>query len=128
MADAIAIGTAADVIKESIRAYADYAKCKEVEITERKRIAGIIEVLNKKIESEKEVILKYMENSFEERERLYVRIDKVIELSLERADHEMLKLALNSMLVIYNKNPMDGAPMNQDFLNESVNSMKRYLP
>lgn len=92
-----------DITKETIRCFTEYAKCKEHEKTERKRIAATLRAIEYQIDAQKEVYLKEMDKQFEERNRLYEMAEKAQEKALDLGDKEMLKICYNLILNVYNK-------------------------
>lgn len=92
-----------DITKESIRCFTDYAKCKEHEKTERKRIAATLRAIQYQIDAQKEVYLKELDKQYEERNRLYDMAEKAQEKALSIGDKEMLQLCYNLILNVYNK-------------------------
>jgi len=92
-----------DITKEAIRCFTEYAKCKEHEKTERKRIAATLRAIEYQIDAQKEVYLKEMSMQYEERKRLYDMAEKAQEMALELNDIEMLKTCYNMILNVYNK-------------------------
>lgn len=93
----------ADITKESIRCFTEYAKCKEHEKTERKRITAELKAIMYQIDVQKEVYLKSLELAYAERNRLYDSLEKAQEKALETGDKEMLMMCYNLILSIYNK-------------------------
>ena len=92
-----------DITRESIRCFTDYAKCREHEKTERKRIAATLRAIQYQIDAQKEVYLKELEKQYEERKRLYDMAEKAQEKALAIGDKEMLQLCYNLILNVYNK-------------------------
>ena len=91
------------ITKESIRCFTEYAKCKEYEETERKRISANLKVVQIQIEAQKEAYLKALEKNFEERNRLYDLAEKAQEKALENGDKDMLQLCYNFILNVYTR-------------------------
>lgn len=91
-----------DLAKESIRCFTEYSKCKEHEITERKKINATLRAIQYQIDAQKEVYLKELERNFEERNRLYDMAEKTQERALALGDIEMLKICYNYILNVYN--------------------------
>lgn len=92
-----------DITKETIRCFTDYAKCKEHEKTERKRIANTLRAIEYQIDAQKEVYIKELDKQYDERIMLYNMAEKVQEKALSLCDKEMLKLCYNLILNVYNK-------------------------
>lgn len=106
---------------DTIKALGDYLKTHEVEETERARIRATLSTITEKINADQEVFVHFMNNSFTERERLYKMADKALNKAIEKADTEMMKLALNYTITVYNKNPLDGFEQkSQDFLTSGI--------
>lgn len=117
-----------DITKETIRCFTEYAKCKEHEKTERKRITATLRVMEYQISAQKEAYLKNLDKQYEERNRLYDMAEKTQEKALELGDKEMLKICYNLILNVYNK-PIDfngTTPALNSNLFESIDSFNKY--
>lgn len=101
--EAAVIMGVADITKESIRCFTEYSKCKEQEITERKRINATLKTVKYQIDAQKEVYLHELEKNYEERNRLYDMAEKAQQKALELGDKEMLQLCYNMILNVYSK-------------------------
>lgn len=101
--EAIIVTGVLDITKEAMRCFTEYAKCREHEKTERKRIAATLRAIEYQIDAQKQVYLKEMDKQYEERNRLYDMLEKTQEKALELSDKEMLKICYNMILNIYNK-------------------------
>ncbi|UII56552.1 hypothetical protein LS684_03455 [Cytobacillus spongiae] len=97
-----------NLITQTIDSTTNYLKAKEVEETERQRVIACLNAITKKMEVERRNFELYVKESFAEREKLYQRMDEVIHKGLETNDIEMIKIASNVMLNVYNKNPLEG--------------------
>ena len=104
----IAIAECGKILSDAFEAFTDYMKVKEHEVTERQRIRATVEVALKQIESNRIFFTSYMEKSFGERERLYKLAENVLDNAKLNSDVEMAKLALNFIVAVYNKNPLEG--------------------
>ena len=96
-----------DITKETIRCFTEYAKCKEHEETERKRISYALRAIIYQIDAQKEAYLKFLDKTYEERSRLYDIVERAQKKALENGDTEMLRMCYNFILNVYNK-PVDG--------------------
>lgn len=96
-------GVVFDITKETIRCFTEYAKCKEHEKTERKRIAATLRAIEYQIDEQKQVYLKELDKQYEERNRLYNMVEEAQKKALELGDKEMLKMCYNLILNVYNK-------------------------
>lgn len=104
----IAIEQAADVTKEAMHCFKEYAMSREQEITERKRIRAQLQAITCVINANKEICLKEIETKAEERKQLYHAVEGVIDKASKESDIEMLKVALDFMLTVYQKAPQIG--------------------
>lgn len=102
---AIAVKAATDITKEAMHCFEEYAKCREQEVTERKRIRAQLQAVNHWIDANKEIYLKQIETGAEERKMMYKAVEGVIEKATKEQDLEMLKVAMNFMLTVYQKAP-----------------------
>lgn len=117
--EALVIGEAFGVIKEGINCLTEYAKCREHEITERRRISAQLRAVNNLIAANKEIYLKTIEEQFKERRERYEIADEVIKKALEYKDKEMIRDAYNFILNIYH-----GAPDATEFANNLLGNQK----
>jgi hypothetical protein len=98
-------------------------KCKEHEETERIRVRACLAAMTKLIESNRENFEKYMEKSFNERDKLYMLLNQTISTAIDKGDSDIAKYALDCMAKVYNKNPMDGYEKVKESLNTRVNGL-----
>lgn len=95
----IVVGTA----KEAMNAFTDYLKCKQEQITERKKISAVLSTVTTQIEANKEMYIKGLELYYAERNKLYDQANKAIEKAIEENNLEMIKLSYNFILTVYNQ-------------------------
>lgn len=98
---ASAIAAVTDIYKESLLCFTDYMKCREHEITERARISACLAAIVEKIAADKEMYMKTLEMNFNERTLLYDKVNETIAVANDHRDTEMLKLAYNFMLTVF---------------------------
>lgn len=91
-----------DILKESIRCYADCEKVIEHEHTERKRIIATLKSLKYQIDANKEICLKEIDKYYEDRKMFFTSIEKVIDYAIKIGDKEMLMNASECLLTLYN--------------------------
>lgn len=96
------------IITQTVDTVTSYLKEKEVEKTERQRIIACLNIISHKLENERVKFETFMEKSFAERERLYQTMDALIVKGTMENDIELIKLATNCMLNIYQKNSIEG--------------------
>jgi hypothetical protein len=117
------------VISTTVSSITEYLKHKEEHKTERERIEACLNAITKKMETDRLKFESYMNKSFAEREKLYQRVDGLLNVSIAKGDVEMCKLALNFIISVYNKNPMDGYKESLQDVNSNLLSsgVKNYL-
>ena len=123
--DAMVAAEAGQVLVKAFEAFTEYQKTREQEITERQRIRATVEVAVKQIESNRIIFEKYMESSFKEREKLYKMVENTLTIATAQRDVEMAKLALNFIIAVYNKNPLEGIEKMQNSI--STGAIRNYL-
>lgn len=108
------------IVKETIGSITDYLKQREVERTERERVRATLRAITAKFENDRKMFEAYLEKSFDERSRLYENGEKLLKKAMKDNDMETTKVALNFMLGVYNKNPLDGFSIKSGQLNMSL--------
>ena len=103
--EAMVIGVVTELIDTSIKCFTEYQMCKQHEETERKRIAAELTATLRRIDDMKKLYKNYIVRSFAEREGLYEKATRSIDLALELNDIEMLKVSYNYILGVYERAP-----------------------
>ena len=85
------------VLKELITAASEVAKFSEVQVTKRTEIEAKRDENIAKINAQKEILLIYLEKSFDERKDNFERLFNVIDYALINNNMEQLALGLNSI-------------------------------
>ena len=86
-----------DAINEIANRYLDLEKTREIEKTNRANIeAEKIKTITR-IEAQKELFLKYMDKSFDERSKNFSKFFEVVDVAIRDNDTQKLALALNSI-------------------------------
>ena len=67
-----------NLITQTIDSTTDYLKAKEIEETERQRVIACLNAITKKMETDRRNFELYVKESFAEREKLYQKMDAVI--------------------------------------------------
>ena len=93
-----------DITQEITRCFTDYAKCKEHEKTERKRILATLKAIELQIDFQKEAFLKLLDKHYEERSKLYASVENWAQKALMEKDTEVLKICCDLISTIYNSN------------------------
>lgn len=101
-----------DITQEIMRCFTDYAKCKEHEKTERKRILATLKAIELQIDFQKEAFLKLLDKHYEERSKLYASFENWAQKALMEKDTEVFKICCGLISTIYNSNgPIDPKKM-----------------
>ena len=111
-----------DTAKEAMSLMNDYMKCKEEQITERKRISSALKIITKQIEANKEMYLMGIEKYYEERHKLYDIANESLKKASETGDMEMLKCTYNFILNVYSQgdNKLDMLMKQNQISNNSI--------
>lgn len=113
-------GEAVGLVKESMQCFTDYLKCREAEVTERKKIQATLSMVSEKIQAQKESFIKQLEFDYEERKLLYDKTDDVIQHALAMNDMDMVKFTYNYILTIHNKSENTVTQSMQYLTNQNV--------
>lgn len=108
------------IVKETIGSITDYLKHREVEKTERERVRATLRAITAKFENDRRMFKDYLDKSFNDRERLYEIGEELLQKAMNDQDMETTKVALNFILGVYNKNPLDGFSLESGPLNMSL--------
>lgn len=108
------------IVKGTIDSITDYLKHREVEKTERERVRATLRAITAKFENDRKMFEAYLNKSFDERARLYESGESLLQKAMNDHDMETTKVALNFMLGVYNKNPLDGFSIESGPLNMSL--------
>jgi hypothetical protein len=100
---AMIVDTVVGIAREAMTAVTDYLKCKQEQITERKRISATLKAVTAQIEANKEMYIKGLEMYYAEINKLYDTANKAVERALENNDMEMLKCTYNFILTVYSQ-------------------------
>jgi hypothetical protein len=98
----------AETLGHALQALSDYAKTLEHETsnraeTERKRKTALLV-----IRSERKTLIEYLSHRFGERKALYEQYFRLVDTAMELQNEEIVRLALESILNIYQDNPCAG--------------------
>lgn len=81
---------------------ADYAKCKQEQITERERIKAQLKAFTTQILAEKEKYIYGIKKYYESNQQIYTNLLDIVKSSCEKGDMESMKMAYEVLLQIYN--------------------------
>ncbi len=95
----------ADCLGEIVTAYTEYKKIAEQEQTKRQQIASWEWITIAKIEAQRDVLLSYLDRSFDERAENFQALFKVVDQAIAARNNEQLALALNSITELAKSSP-----------------------
>ncbi|BBE31768.1 hypothetical protein OSSY52_19090 [Tepiditoga spiralis] len=96
------------VITEIINASLDYQKIKEEEKTKRYMIENQTKIKIEEIRAKRDIFMKYIEENYKERYRVYDKFFNILELGLEKNNTQAIEAALNGIIAQIRTNPFEG--------------------
>ncbi len=121
--EAMVLGAAVDIIKESIHCFNDYLKYCEHEKTERYRIAAQLKAINEIINARKEVSITALENKHKELTQLYQLGHEVIKLAMERGDIGIVQQVYSFLANVSRTSGQETTKIVEDFLQNNNSPM-----
>jgi hypothetical protein len=103
-------GTPADLasgIKDCVDAFTDYLKVKQVEETKRTDILARRDIAITAIQSQKEIILTFIEKTYSERSVVIQKNLEILDVAIERGDTNTINYALSTIVNIIQINPLE---------------------
>jgi hypothetical protein len=98
----------AEAAGNALQALTEYARTLEKEKSNRADIERKRETACSLIRSQRHVMIEYLVHRFGERGKLYEKYFQLVDAALERHNEEITRLALESILNIYQDNPIAG--------------------
>ena len=92
-------------IKDFISRANEVQKFCEVQQTKRAEINAKRDVLIGQIEREKEIILEYLKEAFDERRTCFDKLFSIVDKAIENGNNEQLSLALQSINILASESP-----------------------
>ena len=77
----------------------------EVQETKRAEINAKRDILIRQIEREKEIILEYLKEAFDERRKCFDKLFSIVDKAIENGNNEQLSLALQSINILASESP-----------------------
>ena len=93
------------VIKDVTKAYSDYKIIREQEVTRRQSIQANKETVLREIEAKREIILTYLELSFDERETNFKKLFEVLDGAIEKDNIQVIAGTLNAITDLAKSSP-----------------------
>lgn len=105
------VGSSKSVVRninplDFVREYISYKKCVEEQKTERNKIKAERDKVVRAIESEKEVILTYLNMIFKERKDTIDRLFKTLDKGIKSKNNNIIDQSLGGIVVIIKDNPL----------------------
>jgi hypothetical protein len=97
-----------ETLGQVLQALSDYARTLEHEKSNRADIERKRKTVLSVIRSERKMMIEYLNHRFGERETLYEQYFRLVDTALELQNEEIVRLALESILSIYQDNPASG--------------------
>lgn len=92
-----------ETVTEISRIAADYAKCKQEQITERERIRAQLKAFTTQILAEKEKYIYGIKKHYEFKQQLFINFQNMMKYSIENKDEKMVEILSDLMLNFYDK-------------------------
>jgi ribonucleotide reductase alpha subunit len=92
-------------LQQIVSAYTDYMKVAEQERTKRREIQAWEQTTITKIQQERDLLMAYLERSFDERAENFRALFAIVEQSLVAGNNEQLALVLHSITELAKSSP-----------------------
>ena len=96
---------AANTLRAIVEAYTEYKIVVEEEKTKRRGIEAWEKATIDKIQADRDVLIKYLENSFDERAKNFSFLFEKVDQAIAKGDNNQLTLALHSITEIAKSSP-----------------------
>lgn len=94
-----------DVLKEITKAYTEYKRVKETEKTKRREITSWERTNIERIRSQRQILLRYLDLSFDERRKNFERMFNVLDECVRKGDLQSLAATLESVVDLAKSSP-----------------------
>ncbi len=95
----------AECLQQIASAYIDYLKIAEQEKTKRREIEAWEKETIAKINAQRELVIGYLDRSFDERGKTFLALFTVVDRAMESGNNEQLAHALNSITELAKSSP-----------------------
>jgi hypothetical protein len=96
---------AANTLRAIVEAYTEYKIVAEEETTKRRGIEAWETATIAKIQADRDVLINYLENSFDERAKNFSFLFEKVDQAIAKGDNNQLTLALHSITEIAKSSP-----------------------
>lgn len=94
-----------EVIKDITEAYYSYKEISESEKTKRQQIKSWERVNVDRIRAQREILMRYLDQSFDERKENFKRLFNILDQCIEQGNTESLALTLKSVIDLARSSP-----------------------
>jgi hypothetical protein len=91
---------------EMITAYSEYLRIAEEEQTNREKIRAWAQINIDSIQSQRDVIINFLNHSFDERAKNFDNLFKCVDMAVSNKDNEQLSLLLTVIVELAKVNPL----------------------
>jgi hypothetical protein len=93
------------VFDEIMEVIKEYLNIREIEETKRREIEAIENITIQEIKTKREILIKYLELSFDERSNNFKRLFDTVDSAVSSHDNQTLALTLNSIVELAKSSP-----------------------
>ncbi len=101
----IPIGAAIDAVNNLYQTITDYYKIREIEKTKRAVIQAEKEIILSQINAQREILTKYLDKTFEEREKNFKKLFEILDIAIEKDNLDMLNIATSGIVDLAKTSP-----------------------
>jgi hypothetical protein len=95
----------AQCLNEIVQAWSEYSRIAEEETTKRRKIAAWEKVTLAEIQSKRDMLVGYLERSFDERAMNFKLLFQAVDRAMLSGDHQQLGLALHAIVELAQSSP-----------------------
>ena len=92
-------------VKEISTAYTEYRQIQTQETTKRRQIEAWEKVSLKKIKAQRDLLMEYLDRSFDERKENFSNLFKMLDKAAENGDTQSIAMALKSIVDLASNGP-----------------------
>lgn len=92
-------------VKEISTAYTEYRQIQTQETTKRRQIEAWEKVSLKKIKAQRDLLMEYLDRSFDERKENFSNLFKMLDKAAENGDTQSIAIALKSIVDLASNGP-----------------------
>lgn len=101
-----AFSNPAQCLNDIVQAWTEYLKIAEEEKTKRREIEAWEKVTIAEIQAKRDLLMEYLDRSFDERSKNFQRLFKVVDTAISSRDNQKLGFALDAIVELTKSNPL----------------------